>query len=733
MKRTLTHFFSSTAIKQFFAPALLILLVNFPSSTLAASADFPVPDSIRPAINFWISVYTQADTNSGFLHDAHDLSIIYTKLERDRNVINGTREKISADLKVLASGKRSGLSPSQQSLLNLWGRETPNERLERAAANIRWQLGQSDRFIAGMKRSGAYRSHIEEVIRSKGLPVELAILPHVESSYHPGAYSSAAATGMWQFVRATAQRFMQVDYVVDQRLDPYAATYGAMELLEYNHNALGSWPLALTAYNHGANGIARAVRDVASMDIGKIISDYRGPRFGFASRNFYPQFLAALEVDSRAEEFFGPIFKDRAPDYQSFEMDAFVDSRLLAERLGVSIKDLQRDNPALQPAVWSGTKRIPRGYVVKIDRTSYRNDLAGAIHAIPASELYGEQIADVSYTVRSGDSLSVIADRYDTSISELVAINQLRDRNRIRVGQTILLPQRDGEIPTLLVNKGGPLAIPASGEYEVQHGDTVSIIAERHRVPMATIVALNNLDGKETIYPGQMLRLKSVEPVVVANANTETSANNEPVNVKAEMALVNLNVEDDLEEVSAINAGEQTIEDSEVMMVDTVATALEADDVDDAQQLLADLQSDPSNYSVASDDSIEIQAAETLGHYAEWLGIRAWDIRRKNSMEYQQPVLIGERLKLDFSKVNVEAFELKRRQFHRNLQSDYFKNWRIRQTEQHSIRRGDFLVNLARKRSVPMWLFRQYNPEVEAAKIQIGQTVVFPVVERVDI
>lgn len=726
MKRAAIHYSPSTLIKQVFAPTLLILLINFPFSLLAASADFPVPDSIRPAINFWVSVYTQADTKSGFLHDAHDLSIVYTKLERERSVINSTREEISADLKVLATGKRSDLTPSQQSLLDLWGRETPNERLARAAVNIRWQLGQSDRFIAGIKRSGAYRSHIEEVIRAKGLPVELAILPHVESSYHPGAYSSAAATGMWQFVRATAQRFMQVDYVVDQRLDPYAATYGAMELLEYNYNALGSWPLALTAYNHGANGIARAVRDVASIDIGKIISDYRGPRFGFASRNFYPQFLAALEVDSRSEEFFGPIFKDREPDYQRFEMDAFVDSRLLAETLGVSLKDLQRDNPALQPSVWSGTKRIPRGYVVKIDRTSYRNDLAGAIHAIPASELYGEQIPDVSYTVRRGDSLSVIADRYDTSISELVAINQLRDRNRIRVGQTLLLPQPDGEMPTLLVNNGGPLTISSSGDYEVQHGDTVSIIAERYRVPLATVVALNNLDSRGTIYPGQLLRLKAGESVAVANTSTIT----EP-----DVALVDVRVEDETkaDESSAINAGEQTIEDIDTMMVDTVATAVEVDDADDAQQLLADLQSDPSDYTVASDNSIEIQAAETLGHYAEWLGIRAWDIRRQNNMVYKQPVLIGERLKLDFSKVNVAEFELKRRQFHRSLQSDYFKNWRIKQTEQHSIRRGDFLVNLARKRSVPMWLFRQYNPEVEAARIQIGQVVVFPVVERVDI
>ena len=729
MKLARNQQFVNRALKWLVQPIFLIFLMNIPYSAFAASDDFPVPDSIRPAIKFWISVYTEADTKSGFLHDAHDLSIIYTKLNRDRTVINSTREKIREDLKVLASGKRSGITSSQQSLLDLWGSETSNERLESAAANIRWQLGQSDRFIAGMKRSGAYRDHIEDVIISKGMPTELAILPHVESSYHPGAYSSAAATGMWQFVRATAQRFMQVDYVVDQRLDPYMATYGAMELLEYNYNALGSWPLALTAYNHGANGIARAIRDVGSMDIGRIISDYRGPRFGFASRNFYPQFLAAREVDSRAEEFFGPIFKDRQPEFQVIELDAFVDAQVLVDSLAVSMNVLKRDNPALQPSVWSGTKRIPKGYSLKIDRAAYQKNLVAGYNSIPAFELHGEQIPDVSYIVRRGDSLSVIADRYDTSISELVAINQLRDRNTIRVGQTLLLPQPDGAVPTLLVNTGGPLSVPANGEYEVRRGDTVSIIAERHRVSMDTVIALNNLNSRGTIFPGQKLKLRS--DVQLASAEMNSDAGSTESNTA--MPLVLASVEAEESELTAINAGEQVIENAEVIVLDSAATALEPDVANEEQQLLADLQSDPSDYTVGSDNTIEIQAAETLGHYADWLGIRAADIRRQNSLIYSQPVIIGERLKLNFSQVNVAVFEQKRREFHRDLQSDFFRTWRIRQTEQHSIRRGDFLVNLARERSVPMWLFRQYNPEVKAARIQIGQMVVFPVVERVDI
>ena len=715
----------NAARKSGFKPIILFLLLFSPLSLTAASADFSVPDNIRPAINFWTKVYTEVDTQSGFLHDPEDLSIVYQKLDRDRELINSTRDKIREELHVLASGKRSGLTPSQQRLLDLWGDDTPNDRLATAANNIRWQLGQSDRFIAGIKRSGAYRNHIENVIRSKDMPIELAILPHVESSYHPGAYSSAAATGMWQFVRSTAQRFMRVDYVVDQRLDPYAASNGAMELLEYNYNALGSWPLALTAYNHGANGIARAIRDVGSTDIGRIIADYKGPRFGFASRNFYPQFLAALHVDQNAQEYFGLILKDREPDFQTVELDAFIDAEILAETLGVSVNSLQRDNPALQPSVWSGTKRIPKGYELKLDRYVFNGSLLDGINAIPASMLFGEQIPDMSYTVRRGDSLSVIAERYDTSVSELVAINQLRDRNRIRVGQTLLLPQPDGSVPTLVVSDQGPQPIPATGRYEVRRGDTVSFIAKRFSVPIETVLSLNGLSDSGTIYPGQVLQLReSSEDTLVASA--KNVSDDFEVSVEQRVLIINEDEELELGDTSSLFV-------NRAVVVDSSAAAVEPDSQEDAQQLLVDLESDPSDYTVLADNTIEIQAAETLGHYADWLGIRAWDIRRLNDMVYRQPVIIGERLKMDFSKIDIKTFEQQRRQFHRDLQASYFQNWRIIETEQHSIRRGDFLVNLARERSVPMWLFRQYNPEVDAGRIQIGQVVVFPIVERVEI
>jgi membrane-bound lytic murein transglycosylase D len=697
------------------------LLALLPGALVAADeSDFPVPASILPAIEFWKKVYTEADTDSGFLHDSQNLAVIYEKLPRDSKLIDARRKQIASDLRVLGSGKRSGLSTSQQRILALWGENASNTRLNDAANTIRWQLGQSDRYKEGLIRSGAYRQHIENVVRSKGMPIELAALPHVESSFHPGAYSSAAASGMWQFMRETARRFMRVDGVVDERLDPYRATWAAMDMLQADYRALGSWPLALTAYNHGANGMARAVRDTGSLDIGRIISDYKGPRFGFASRNFYPQFLAALEVERNAEQYFGKLQLDRYPDFAEYEMTAFVDVAAIAESLGVSVAELKRANPALQQVVWTGNKRIPKGYMLKVDRSTFGGDLVASLNALPASQFFTSQIPDLSYTVRSGDSLSVIASRYKTSVSELVAINQLRDRNSIRIGQTLILPQQNGAVPTLVVSNTGPQPVPDDGQYEVRRGDTLTTIASRYKVAPATLMALNGLRNQNLIYPGQKLRLAPEAAERIAAA---------PVAEQLQDVL-------EVQEQEA-NFGSAVEDVALVPVIAADAPAVAVDEAQAAREALAIaenvLAADPSDYSVAADNTIEILTDETLSHFADWLGMGAAELRRLNQLRTNVTVRVGDRFKLDFAKASKESFEAKRKQYHGNLQARYFASYRIRDTESYSIKRSEVVGNLARARSVPMWLFRQYNPEVtDASLVRAGQIVVFPVVEKVD-
>jgi len=698
----------------------LLLLSLLALRSFAAPEDFPVPANIRPAVDFWKKVYTQVDTEHGYLHDSLDLDIIYEALPRNTKLIEERRTQIISDLRVLASGKRSGLSNSQQQLLELWGNKASNARFELAAGSVRWQLGQSDRYSQGLVRSGAYRKHIEEVIRAKGLPLELAALPHVESSFHPGAVSSVAASGMWQFMRETAQRFMQVDAIVDERLDPYKATYAAMEMLKSDYKSLGSWPLALTAYNHGVNGIARAVRDTGSRDIGKIISDYKGPRFGFASRNFYPTFLAALEVEREAEKHFGTLQLAPAPEFVEYELPAFVDAAVVAAELGISVAELKRDNPALLGQIWSGNKRIPKGYKLKVDRASFKGNLVASINAIPSSRVFTSQIADLSYTVRSGDSLSVIASRYKTSVSELVTINQLRDRNSIRVGQKLVLPQQNGGVPTLVVDNGPPpaavAAVAASGQYEVKRGDTLSTIAARFKVTPASLMALNRLNNRSLIFPGQMLRLSAPEAAPAAAP---------PLAVALQQRLPEPERQDG---VAAVVAAP--------VLPDADAPALVADPAIAAREQLAQaentLSADPADYGVAPDNTIEILNDETMGHYAEWLGTTSVALRRLNQLRDNAYVRVGDRFKLDFSKVDKAGFEARRKQYHGNLQARYFASYRIRDTENYSIKPSEALLSLASKRAVPMWLFRQYNPELaDASRVKVGQVVVFPVVEKV--
>lgn len=695
----------------------LFILVGLFARALTSLADestFPRPAELEPAITFWKRVYTEIDSDHGFLHDARNLSVVYRTVDYDRRELEQYRRRIQEDLRVLAEGRRDGLTGHQQQVLEAWPSDVTDEELAAAANRVRFQLGQSDRFVAGLIRAGAYREHIEQVAREKGLPVELAALPHVESSFHPGAYSHANAAGMWQFIRSTGQRFMRIDHVVDERMDPYAATYAAMSLLEYNHNVLGTWPLALTAYNHGAGGLARAVRQVGTDRIETIIEQYDGRAFGFASRNFYPQFLAVVEVERQARTLFGVLQVDPAPQYDEFELDAYVSARTLADHLGVSLEQLQFDNPALRPVVWEGGKRIPRGYTVKIQRNSLDRPLDTLMAAMPASELYTAQIPDVSYVVQRGDSLSVIARRFDTTVSELASLNQLRNRHTIRVGQELLLPHdADAANQTLLA--ANQEARPSDGSYTIRSGDTLSLIARRFGTTESALMALNGMDNPDRIYPGESLRIPAGE---------------EPSSGETARSVAGTPAPDD----AAVAAAAAPAPSADVA-VDASAPAEESSPSLPEQVALSTerLAADPSDYTVNGDNTIEIQASETLGHYADWLQVRTQALRELNGLAFNQPVIVGDRLRLDFDRVSAEEFELRRRQYHIAQQENFFRNYRIQDVAQHRIAPNDNVARIARQQySVPLWLLRQYNPDLDFRQIRVGDTVVFPVVSTAD-
>ena len=297
-----------------FALLLTPFLCTF--ATAAEPADpFVHPPELEKDVRFWIRVYTEVTTDQGLLHDDWNLGLVYEVLRFDPASSPTHRERLVAEAKAryasllrrFAAGETEDLTPHERRILHAFGDKATPQDFRDAIDRIRFQLGQADRFHEGLIRAAVWEKQIAHTLAQHGVPAEIAALPHVESSFNLAAYSKVGAAGLWQFMPSTARRFMRVDGVVDERLDPYSATEAAANLMLYNYRLLGTWPLAVTAYNHGPGGLRRAQDELGTSDIAVIVKRYQGRTFGFASRNFYVAFLAALEVDRNADKYFGPI------------------------------------------------------------------------------------------------------------------------------------------------------------------------------------------------------------------------------------------------------------------------------------------------------------------------------------------------------------------------------------------------------------------------------------------
>ncbi len=700
-------------IKQVFL-FLVVFLVATASVAAEQQNSFPRPPELEPDIRFWTRVYAEVDTGGGLIHDARHLNVVYEVVRFRENSSRRARRQLIKDAKrryrhillKLARGQRENLSAEEQRALALWPADVDKRTLRSAARHLRFQLGQADKFRAGLIRSGAWANHIENTLSELDLPAEIIALPHVESSYDPRAYSNVGAAGLWQFTRSTGRRYLRIDSAVDERMDPFKATVAAARLLKNNRAVTGSWPLAMTGYNHGAAGMRRAARKLGTTDIVTVVRHYRSRTFGFASRNFYVAFLAAVDVHYNAEKYFGTLERDQPAESKTVKVPAYMTVGTLSRVLGIDRATLRAHNLALRPAVWNGNKHVPRGYELRIPANEALGSTEATLAAIEPKDRYRKQKRDHFYKVRTGDTLGGIAARVGVGVDDLMAANNLRNRHRIRIGQVLRLPGPDTKSKITLASVRPPsgmrLSTPADGLYTVQSGDTLSLIAGRYAIDEQQLIRLNQLDNKHRIYPGQVLRLTES---AVASAEAAASAASEPTAVET-------------------GAGGQIMsEPIEVTMTEETGTFL----VVRAQATLA---ADPSDYSVSDGQTIEVQAAETLGHYAEWLGLRASRLRELNDMRYRKPVVIGQRLRLDFSRASIEDFEQRRLAYHRALQDEFFVQFRIVGTQTHTVRRGDSLWILSQRTyDVPIWLLRQYNPDLDFNTVLPGAAVTIPLVQ----
>ncbi len=506
------------------AAALLTAAVLAWATTAGAldSRLFPLPAKLEPNVELWTRVYTGYDSHHVLLHDERYMQVIYavlnfTELDAStrsagqksalkRNQIRKAKSKYRTLLQNLAAGRVSKSHAEEQAKIQRLFETVPGGRGKYSAAvsRLRTQTCLADQFAAGIERSGVYMAAIEEVFRRRGLPVELTRLPFVESLFQWRARSSAAAGGIWQFVPSTARLYrLKMELELDERYDPMRATDAAARHLADNYKSLGTWPLAVTAYNHGLSGMRRAVRSLGTRDLGEISSRYRSRNFGFASRNFYSELIAAARIYDDRQRYFPDTEPRAALSSDEFSPAQYVPVRELAKRAGTELDKLKEMNPALTSAVWAGHVYLPPSYALRIPagRVPAFN---AAYAALPDSAKSKHQVG-YYYRVRRGDTLSRIAAKFGTSTSALQRANKLRSAHRIRVGQRLLIPPcRGGRRATPVVAQFTP-SEAGTGAHVVRRGETLSGIAAAYGTSTSRLRAANNLRDADRIYVGQRL------------------------------------------------------------------------------------------------------------------------------------------------------------------------------------------------------------------------------------
>jgi len=373
-------------------PRLVFAVLALGLPAVAQSVELP-GEGLESRIEFWKKVYTQYGQDDVIIHDRVHVNLIYDIAAKGEQA-----SKVSAVEEALAEIQANLHSPENLSpvaalirdAITTNGLPLTQESISELRENIHIQFGIKERFRDGVIRSGRYLDAFQEVFANEGLPADIALLPLVESSFENRALSSAGAAGIWQFTRGTGRLYLKVNRKLDERLDPTKATRAAARLLRDNYEALGSWPLAITAYNHGRGGMLRAQSEVGSSDMSKVIDEYTGPLFGYASMNFYSEFLAAVEVYKNHQQYFGQLVLDRPIRSEAAKPSAPPETQVVAKSA-----------------------------------------------AKPNTQTPKAAVSD-KYRVRKGDTLTEIAQKFGTTVRDLMDSNNLRN-SVIHSGQILLV------------------------------------------------------------------------------------------------------------------------------------------------------------------------------------------------------------------------------------------------------------------------------------------------------
>ena len=473
-------------------------------------------------IGFWEKVFTVYESNQVILHDDRDLRLIYyvkefeTGIEgdegearRQKKVLEGEITSLKRDLELIHrlgpdSDKLSSRQKDITEIIRSLGYMIDASTIYQLKLRLRYQRGIQDKFRASLIRSGRYLDLMKEIFRRNGLPEDLAYLPHVESSFDYNAYSSAGAAGVWQFTRGTGRSYLRISGSVDERLDPIKATEAAARLLKENLEVLETWALTMTSYNYGRNGMLRA-KKLYGTDFRSIVDSHSSRYFGFASRNFYAEFLTALKVSKNYQDYFEELPLERPMEFETVRLSRSYDAGYFTSVPGITLELLADYNPHISRVLKRSMKIIPAGVNVRVPLETYGALTAALESAGPSTaKLIEASDGSLRYKVQPGDSLGLISRALETPVSYLQRLNGIKNANRIYPGQLLLvsLPDRNES------GSAQPVVVEGSREvYVVRSGDNLTRIARRFKVSVANLKLHNGISDGDSIRPGMKLEI----------------------------------------------------------------------------------------------------------------------------------------------------------------------------------------------------------------------------------
>lgn len=743
---------------------------------------FPADDYILDQARFWYAIYIDVGDDEGLLHDPFYPELVFRKAKAPGQGRAGSKlaevqvKSLQAEIRSMIAKDTSAWTPEDRALRARFPLYWDTTAIRLSCDRIRFQRGLKGKYRAGLERSYRYLPLIDSVFAAEGVPARLKFLPHVESSFYPFAYSKVGAAGMWQFMKSSAKRFrMKVGYQIDERRDPLASTVAAARMLAYNRQLLQSWPLAIVAYNHGPGGLANAARTTGTRELSTIIKSYYSNTFGFASKNFYAEFLAASSIALKADSLFPDLRKLEPLRYRHVVLQKSVGTKFVCGVTGLSPEELEEYNLALRPTAFRGNGQLPKSFALRLPAAL---DLGAIALRLGAVEPPGQRLAAASAPIAAvpvaaspaaavpagGTAPSVVVAATASSPSPAAAIAGAAPATHAAplpaapapASPTVVAAasapayagsSHPGVVPSAVTDTSSPP--PVEAEADPDKSDNLASDANpleprpkakpklRERMqarlaekrgenvpkPQAVLTAEPPPGPKAEPAPSP----RATPPAVATAKSAKPPIPLPPVLPSAappQSAALPVAAAAPKPALPPAPAAPERLIDSSL--------ALQASDLDKLAHPMD--RFNPSAYPLEykyENGILSFLAGteETLSHYSDWAGISETALRKANGMRGKMDIRLGRRIKIPLGEDKAKEFMKRREENYRAIEEDFYSSYYVSGTEPLAVTQGQNLWGWAQDQEIPFWLLQKHNPGKSLAELHPGDTLNVPVIE----